>query len=184
MLVPSALQLAVLFGSTPEVIVVPISPCVLLVVLVPPSLLQRTLLLLVSILPLLSCMLLVVLVLAPLLQDALLVVLLLPLLPDLLLVIPVLLLGVLLPRLVLWLLLPDLLLVISVLLLRLNTPLFRLGLLMPVLLLSGMVLPFALLLLRIGRSGDGEKQRENGGAADPEYSHGCCCLHLSRFFYL
>ena len=156
----------------------------LLVILVLPLMLLSALLLIILILPLLllSTLLLVVLILPLLLLSMLLVVLVLPLLllSTLLLVVlvlPLLLLSaLLLVVLVLPLLLlgtPWLLLLLVRLPLLLSMSRVGLSLLAVVLLFLGVVLPLAVLLLRVGRSSDCEKQRQDGCAGDSNRFHRC-----------
>ena len=137
-----------------------------LLVLVLPLLLLRMLLLLVLVLPLLLLRMLLPLVLV-------LPLLLLRMLLPLVLVLPLLLLCMLLPLvLVLPLLLDVLLLLLVVVPLLLSLPRIGFGLLVLALLLR-MVLPLTVLLLRVGRSSDCEKQRQDGCAGDSNHFHRC-----------
>ena len=157
MLLPGALLDSLLFLSALGLFIAP--------------LLLSMLLLPVLVLLLLSMLLLSVLVL--LLLGMLLLPVLVLLLGMLLLPVLILLLGMLLLFVLVLLLLPlSLLWLLSILL-------FGLGLFVLALLLFGMVLLFALLpLLCIRRSGDSEKQRQNG-CADSNYFHRCYLYYCS-----
>ncbi len=139
----------------------------------------------------LTLLLLGVLLLVVLALTLLLLSLLLLLCVPLLLCVLLLLCGLLLVVLVLTLLLLRMLLLSRLLLLsgllwlllltlRLSMLLLGLGLLVLALLLLGMVLLCALLvLLCIRRSGDSEKQRQNGCAGDSNYFHRCYLQNYS-----